>query len=335
MSEFEIIDHLRTEPLGPDALQRRRSQLRLHDLRAGAPLYRLDAELATAINVALSVGAPLLLTGEPGTGKSQLAYYLTWYFGLEAGVPEAEREQPFTLPVKSTTVWRDLLYTFDTVQYFYDAQRKSRKDEELDPKQYRDKGPLWRAIEVAKSGKTAVVLIDEIDKAPRDFPNDLLRELDQFEIRCKETREELSGHKDRLPIVVITSNSEKRLPPAFLRRCIFHHIEFDETLVRRAVAAWRDFQRDGGPAKGRPEGIGPGEVPSLGPTDEAAVQAFMRVRRVPRLHKLPATAELLVWMAALDTRGVKASELTGSVGELPLLSALIKDRDDLKTLRAT
>lgn len=333
MTDFEIIDHNRTEPLGPDALDRRRSQLRLHDLRAGAPLYRLDAELATAINVALSVGAPLLLTGEPGTGKSQLAYYLTWYFGIEAQRPELEREQPFTLPVKSTTVWRDLLYTFDTVQYFYDAQRKSRKDEELDPTQYREKGPLWRAIEAAEAGRTAVVLIDEIDKAPRDFPNDLLRELDQFEIRCKETREEKAGPKDRLPIVVITSNSEKRLPPAFLRRCIFHHIEFDEALVRRAVAAWREAQRGEAPPSGG--GLEPSEAPMLGETDEAAVQAFMRVRRVPRLHKLPATAELLVWMAALDTRGVKAGELTGSAGELPLLSALIKDRDDLKTLRAT
>ncbi len=335
MNDFTIIDHQRTEPLGPDALDKRRSQLRLHDLRAGAPLYRLDAELATAINVALSVGAPLLLTGEPGTGKTQLAYYLTWYFGVEADRPEQEREQPFTLPVKSTTLWKDLLYTFDTVQYFYDAQRKSRKDEELDPKAYREKGPLWRAIEAAEGGRTAVVLIDEIDKAPRDFPNDLLRELDQFEIRCKETREEMSGPKDRLPIVVITSNSEKRLPPAFLRRCIFHHIEFDEVLVRRAVAAWRSASDGGGSGSTAGSEIRPDAAPVLGPVDEAAVQAFMRVRRVPRLHKLPATAELLVWMAALDTRGVEATELAGAAGELPLLSALIKDRDDLKTLRAT
>jgi MoxR-like ATPase len=168
MTRFDLIDPHRSEPLGSAELARRQPPKGLHDLRASAPLYQVDSKLADAINVALALGAPLLVTGEPGTGKTQLGYYLAWYFGLE---------QPFELAIKSTTVFQDLLYRFDTVAYFRDGRVGTGS---LDKEQFVSPGPLWQAIEKVNAGEPAIVLLDEIDKAPRDFPNDLLRELDQF-----------------------------------------------------------------------------------------------------------------------------------------------------------
>ncbi|MCH9683493.1 MAG: MoxR family ATPase [Deltaproteobacteria bacterium] len=332
MPPFDLVDPRRTTPVGIDVLRQRTVPPRLHDLRRGAALYQVDQGLATAINVALAIGSPLLVTGEPGTGKTQLAYYLAWYFDIEADEPEAARRQPYTLSIKSTTVARDLLYDFDTVAYFRDA-RVSGQGDTLDKRRYVRKGPLWEAFDEIEGGRPAVVLLDEIDKAPRDFPNDLLRELDQFSFVVKETGETIRGRSDAPPpIVVVTSNSEKPLPPAFLRRCVFHHIVFDEALVRRAIWAWRRAQAGGAPETDAAE-----QPPSLSPRDEAVMHAFMRIRDVRDMEKLPATAELLGWLSALDSRGAEASEFGERVrlSELPLLSAVVKDREDLERVRAS
>ncbi len=273
--------------------------------REAAKFFQPDPLLVVAVNSALAVGAPLLITGEPGTGKTQIAHWVAYHFGIH--------DRLYPLYVKSTTTAEDLLYRFDHVAYFHAANDPRRKNEDIDKKTYREKGPLWKALE---REERCIVLIDEIDKAPRDFPNDLLHELDQYHFVAKETGE-VVRKKDGIapPLVIITSNSERRLPEPFLRRCVFHHLEFTEGLVQRAVAARQgDFRR------------------LDEKTRELALQRFFEVRnRVQR--KKPATAELLVWLVLLDARGTETKELEArSLRELPALAALIKDRDDWAAL---
>lgn len=274
----------------------------------GAQHYQPDAALIDAVNVALAVGAPLLLTGEPGTGKTQLAHYLAWYFHLEAEVSF------FPVYVRSTTTAEDLLYRFDAVAYLHAAQDPARQGEPLDRAEFVDPGALWRAYEV--SGPS-LVLLDEIDKAARDFPNDLLNVLDKHEFEVRETRRRVSCADKLPPVVVVTSNSERRLPEPFLRRCIVHHIAFTEDLVKRAVKArGHDF-------------------PNLGDdVIEAAIGRFLELRG-RELRKKPATAELLVWLMILAAKGGVTAEglARARLAELPALSALIKDNDD-RTLLA-
>jgi MoxR-like ATPase len=307
-SPFELIRRGQA-PRSPDALAGRPVPRRLHDLAAAAESFQIDDDLAEAVNVALAVGAPLLLTGEPGTGKTQLAYFLAWQFGL---LPE----QPFTFEVKSSSAARDLLYRFDTVAYFHEAQR--RDGVAIDKQRFVDKGPLWLAFEAIAAGRPAIVLIDEIDKAPRDFPNDLLHELDQFSFTVTETGQKITA--DRLaapPVVVVTSNSEKRLPEAFLRRCIFHRIAFSEAILREAVDARRELMR-------RQD------------VSDAAQRRFLELRRklVDNQHRPPATGEFLVWLAALQAREVGADALAPEVplARLPLLAALVKDAQARESL---
>ena len=309
---FELVD----PTAGPadtgrrDAFVRRATPASLRSHTKGAEQYEPDPPLVTAINTALAVGAPLLLTGEPGTGKTQVAYYLGHYFGVPGHV--------YPLFVRSTTTASDLEYTFDAVAYFrHDPGRdgdKARGD-------FVEPGPLWKAYE---TDGPAVVLLDEIDKAPRDFPNDILNVIDQnkFRVREKEVDDdpdefwvELEG--DRAPpFVVVTSNSERRLPEPFLRRCVFHHIEFTDDLIERAVAAHKQ-----------------GAFPDLGDDVRKAALARFTELRGRGLTKKPATAELLVWLAVLAARGVKARELEGAaLKDLPALGTLLKNRDDLKSL---
>ncbi len=284
-------------------LEKRSLPRSLLDFERSAPHFRLDAGLETAINMSLAVGSPLLLTGEPGTGKTQVAYYLSWYFSIPA----------FLYQVRSTASAENLKYDFDAVAYLREAQHpdpQKRRGREafLQPK------ALWQAYQCQTD---CVLLIDEIDKAPRDFPNDLLQELDKHEFAHPFTDELIRPSSGRPPIVIITSNAERRLPDAFLRRCIFHHIELTPELLRSAVEA-------------RAEN---GDFPRLEPeTLQAACQRFWDLRD-QELRKRPSTAELLAWLAILSARRVGANELKEvPLAELPGLAALIKDRDDLEQL---
>jgi MoxR-like ATPase len=305
---FVILDPERPDPSRRAVYEAQRRPATLGNHEEAARFYKPDAPLVTAVNAALILGAPLLLTGEAGTGKTQVAYWLQHHLGLE--------KRLFPMYVQSTSTARDLLYTFDNVAYFHAAsEREGDRREPLNKEKFLRRGPLWHALD--PPSPRAIVLIDEIDKAPRDFPNDLLHVLDQYAFEIPELgRTETLPRGAAPPVLVITSNSERKLPEPFLRRCIFHHIELTEDLVRRAVAA-----------RGA-------AFPTLDPgTREAAIKRFLELRD-KSLRKRPATAELLVWLILLAARGEKADAVERvPLGSLPALGALIKDRDDYEALR--
>ncbi len=273
----------------------------LHNLEESARYFQLDRHLQTAINMALAVGAPLLLTGEPGTGKTQVAWYLSWYFGIPV----------FAYQVRSTCTADDMKYDFDAVAYLRQAQHP---DEPVRARQdFLRQKALWQAYACET---TSVLLIDEIDKAPRDFPNDLLLELANHQFQHPLLDEVIAPRSGQPPIVVITSNVERRLPDAFLRRCIFHHIELTEQLVRDAVQARA------------------GDFPHLdSATRDEALKRFWEIRDNEQVQKQPSTAEVLVWLAILSAQDVRAEQLRdASLPELPGLNALLKDKGDLDRL---
>ena len=292
-----------TRRSSPEALASRTVPRALSDHRLAAPRYQPSTELVDAVNVALALGAPLLVTGEPGTGKTQVAWYLAWHFGLDFAT------QVFPLNVRSSTTADDLLYRFDAVGYFRSAQT-GQAAKQVD---FVSRGPLWQAY---SSGAPSLVLIDEIDKAPRDFPNDILNVIDQHRFFVPEADTWIERPADAPPpIMIITSNSERRLPEPFLRRCVFHHIALTDELVRRAVAAHA------------------GAWPELAShAVDAAVDRFFEMRRL-NLRKPPATSELLMWLAILNGLGATTQALQDAPARaLPALSVLIKDADDLASL---
>ena len=275
--------------------------------------YVLDDDLETAVNMAIAVGDPLIVTGGPGTGKTQLAYFLGGYFEIPVRAYH----------VKSTSTARDLKWEFDAVGYLQAAYAASREAGPAKSRnEFLERGPLWLAYE---DPNPCVLLIDEIDKAPRDFPNDLLHELDQGWFHHPFDRD-LSGHQARVPaeaqarppIVIITSNVERQLPGPFLRRCIFHHIELTEALVNAAVSAR----------------VNSGALPNLeAAVRTAAIRRFWELRdAMYALQRPPATGELLVWLLLLNARGVSVDALEAPLHKLPCLGALIKDHDDLLRL---
>jgi len=278
----------------------------LGDHRESARHYRPTAELLTAINMAIHVGAPLLLTGEPGTGKTQVADFIGRYFEIPV----------FKFQVRSTSAAEDLKYDFDAVGYLHWAQITKDGSDALEARRtFVHRCALWRAYDCETP---AVLLIDEIDKAPRDFPNDLLHEIDQHAFPHPVPRDEYDIVRPRYgrpPILVVTSNDERRLPDAFLRRCIFHRIELTPKLIEAAVEAHvADF-------------------PRLTPEVRAAARTRFWELRDSGLDKKPSTAELLVWLCILSARGARAEDLTDCpLAELPGIGALVKDAQDLAVL---
>ncbi len=260
----------------------------------GTDDYIASPELQEAVNVALALERPLLLKGEPGTGKTLLAQ----------SVARALKRPLHTWHVKSTSRALDGLYIYDAVQRLHDSRFQDRDVRDI--RQYIRFGALGRSF---LADEPSVVLIDEIDKADLEFPNDLLHELDRMSFTVMETGD-VHQAKQR-PLVVITSNNEKELPDAFLRRCIFHFIAFPEReLMARIVAVHHPHVRQ-----------------TL--LDEALAR-FYWLRTLPELRKRPSTSELIDWIGALVKGGIAEDELTARV---PFLGTLIKKEQDLDAVR--
>ncbi|KPD24846.1 MULTISPECIES: AAA family ATPase [Idiomarina] len=259
--------------------------------------YVVSKELATAVNAAVTLEKPLLLKGEPGTGKTRLAEELA----------DALSTELLTWSIKSTTKAQQGLYEYDAVSRLRDSQLGSDKVHDIS--NYIRPGKLWQAF---TADRRPVLLIDEIDKADVEFPNDLLHELDQMAFHVYETGEQVKARVR--PIVLITSNNEKALPDAFLRRCFFHYIQFpDEATLKQIVDVhYPDIQKE---------------------LIDTALSLFFDLREVPGLKKKPSTSELLDWLRLLLTEDVSASQLKQSQQSgdlLPLSGALLKHEQDIE-----
>ncbi|GAB4266152.1 MAG: MoxR family ATPase [Deferrisomatales bacterium] len=263
----------------------------------GTEGYVASRALQDAVNVAMALERPLLIKGEPGTGKTVLAHHIARGLGMELLVWN----------VKSTTKARDGLYTYDTVQRLNDA--RFGDGDVRDIGRYIKLGPLGRAF---ASPERVVLLIDEVDKADIEFPNDLLAELDEMRFEILETGETVRAA--RRPVVVITSNSEKELPDAFLRRCVFHYIDFPDEAQMRAIVEVHH--------PGLPQALLDG-----------ALRVFYGLREVPGLRKKPSTSELLDWIRALLASGARLPADGEDPEAIPFLGALVKMQEDAEALR--
>src|SRR5271166_1227463 len=228
---------------------------------SGTPTYLTNESLEAAVDCALALERPLLVKGEPGTGKTLLAQAISEALGLDL----------IHWPVKSTTRAQDGLYVYDTVQRLYEA--RFGEGDVKDIRRYIKLGPLGRAF---ASSQRQVLLIDEVDKADLEFPNDLLHEIDRMRFIIPETGDEIVA--TQRPVVIITSNNEKELPDAFLRRCVFHFINFPDAELMKRIVRVHHPQVDGA-------------------LIDQAVVAFYELRQVPRLRKRPSTSELVDWIA--------------------------------------
>jgi MoxR-like ATPase len=257
----------------------------------GTSSYIASEELRHAVNVAVALARPLLVRGEPGTGKTLLAENLATSLGLPL----------IRWHVKSTTKAKDGLYVYDTVARLHDS-RFGDSVNVRDIARYIKLGPLGEAL---SAPSRVVLLIDEIDKADLEFPNDLLHELDVMRFRIDETGREIIAAER--PIVVITSNNEKELPDAFLRRCVFHYIQFPNRELMSEIVRVHH--------------------PDI--TDRVldnALEVFFGLRSTPRLRKKPSTSELIDWICALKKAGVDLARVSGGI---PFLGTLLKTEQDV------
>jgi MoxR-like ATPase len=262
----------------------------------GSQSYVATQDLMLAVNAAIQLKRPLLVKGEPGTGKTMLAEEVSAALGMPL----------LQWHIKSTTKAQQGLYEYDAVSRLRDSQLND--DRVKDIRNYIVQGVLWQAF---TADEPVALLIDEIDKADIEFPNDLLRELDRMEFYCYETKE-LVRAKHR-PLVFITSNNEKELPDAFLRRCFFHYIKFPEAATMKQIV----------------------DVHFPGLKDElltAAMKTFFDVRNLPGLKKKPSTSELLDWLKLLMAEDIPLEALQSAdhkVSVPPLVGALLKNEQDI------
>ena len=262
----------------------------------GTSSYIATEDLKVAVNAAITLERPIIVKGEPGTGKTMLAHEVAKSIDAEI----------ITWHIKSTTKAQQGLYEYDAVTRLRDSQLGDEKVKDI--KNYISKGKLWNAFE---SEKRPVLLIDEIDKADIEFPNDLLLELDKMEFFVYETGETIKAVNR--PIVIITSNNEKELPDAFLRRCFFHYIKFpdSETMEEIVNVHYPDIKKD---------------------LIQEAFKIFYDIREVPGIKKKPSTSELIDWLKLLMTDDVDAKILREKDPKKlipPLHGALLKNEQDV------
>ena len=262
----------------------------------GTDNYVATDDLKVAVNAAIALERPLLIKGEPGTGKTVLAYE----------VARALDAELITWHIKSTTKAHQGLYEYDAVTRLRDSQLGDERVKDV--RNYIKKGKLWEAF---TAPKRPVLLIDEIDKADIEFPNDLLRELDRMEFYVYETRQLIKAR--HRPIIIITSNNEKELPDAFLRRCFFHYIRFpdQDTMSRIVEVHYPNLKRE---------------------LLAEALGAFYKVRETPGLKKKPSTSELLDWIKLLLAEDIPPEALRSDDPKKaipPLYGALLKNEQDV------